>query len=49
MIFHWVGGLKIRPLIITHPGIDKSFCYIWSEIEGNKGASSVKVLYFNGG
>jgi len=36
--FHWVGGLKIRPLIITHPGINKSYCYIWSEYDGNKGA-----------
>jgi len=46
--FHWVGGFKIRPLIITHPGIDKSFCYIWGEIDGNKGENlpaSVRVLY----
>lgn len=36
--FHWMGGMKIRPLIITHPGIDKTFCYLWSEIDGKKGA-----------
>jgi len=43
--FHWVGGLKVRPLMITHPGLkDAFFCYFWNETEGNKGASSVRVL-----
>jgi len=43
--FHWIGGLKIRPLMITHPGLDQAYCYLWNELEGNKGAESVRVLY----
>jgi len=43
--FHWVGWLKVRPLMITHPGLNKAFCYFWNETEGNKGANEcVSIL-----
>jgi len=44
--FHWVGGLRIRPLMITHPGLNKAFCYMWNETEGKKGALNLLNYYF---
>jgi len=36
--FHWTSGLNVRPLLITHPGLDEAYSYLWNETVGKKGA-----------